>query len=80
MKSQRFFTVTLEFENSDVGLGRNVIEEWLRFFFNLPNLTGEELAKQIGHKRLVILKVKEPWEADLVEFWWEESFLVRNIK
>lgn len=78
MQTQRYYTVTLKYENFDHWLGREVIESWLQFFFNLPNSYGRDLAEKIGHLEIQVYRVDTP-EPNGVR-WWEKRFTVRTIK
>jgi len=77
MKKQKFFNVTIEFQNQTHSLGRNVIEAWVQFFF-CTELKGRELSNFVGTKTIKLVTLKESHEVENPN-WWEDCFAVKQI-
>lgn len=75
MKPQKFFNVTLRLPHSH-GLGRNVVEAWLQFFFK-TELKGKPLAEFIGDKTLHMIQIELNGGFSK---WWEKAYAVSNIE
>ncbi len=73
-KKQKFFSITLILPHSH-GLGRNVVEAWLQFFFN-TNLGGRDLSEFIGDKTIHLISISGNHGFSK---WWEKAYAVSNI-
>lgn len=74
MKTQKFFSVTIVFNNQKHLVCRYVLQLWLQFFFD-TSLKGKDLSNLIGEKTIFITRAEQTH----CERWWGKEFLVSKI-
>jgi hypothetical protein len=83
MKSQKFYTLTINFTNIEHSIDRYLLNIILQDIFFIHNFENRDLAKWINQRMNIetinIIKIKEFDECEDRQNWWRESFAIQSI-